>query len=137
MYTVCICTLLKLVSYYDLSVLSMSEMGFKKKRLDGGWVGGASSIQVYFGFLEFFNFAKPLTRVGGGWERLGEVGRGGERQCCGGGHYVCLLLFLFCSLTAFVLSCMFRFNLLNAFDFVNRLFVLLLLHVFIVMRVLS
>ena len=27
----------------------------KKKSLDGGgWVGGVSSIQVYFGFLEFF-----------------------------------------------------------------------------------
>ena len=32
-------------------------MGFQKKV----WVGGvSSSIQVYFGFLEFFNFAKPL-----------------------------------------------------------------------------
>ena len=42
-------TLLKVVSYYDLSVLSMSLMGFQKKNLDGG---GVSSIQVYFGFLE-------------------------------------------------------------------------------------
>ena len=41
-------------SYYDLSVLSMSVMGFPKKSLDGGWVGGVSSIQVYFGFFEFF-----------------------------------------------------------------------------------
>ena len=33
-------TLLKVVSYYDLSVLSMSVM-FPKKSLDGGgWVGG-------------------------------------------------------------------------------------------------
>ena len=39
-------TLLKVVSYYDLSVLSMSVMGFQKK-LDGGWVGGVSSIQVF------------------------------------------------------------------------------------------
>ena len=30
----------------------MSVMDFQKK-LDGGWVGGVSSIQVYFGFLEF------------------------------------------------------------------------------------
>ena len=32
-------TLLKVVTYYDLSVLSMSVMGFKKKSLDGvsGW----------------------------------------------------------------------------------------------------
>ena len=47
-------TLLKVVSYYELGVLSMSVMGFQKKSLDGGgWVGGVSSIQVYFGFLEF------------------------------------------------------------------------------------
>ena len=38
-------TLLKVVGYYDLSVLSMSVMGFQKKSLDGGsppgggWVG--------------------------------------------------------------------------------------------------
>ena len=37
-------TLLKVVSYYDLSVLSMSVMGFPKKSLDGEWVGGVSSI---------------------------------------------------------------------------------------------
>ena len=43
--------LLKVVSYYDLSVLSMSVMGFQKKL---GWgVGVVSSIQFYFGFLEF------------------------------------------------------------------------------------
>ena len=38
-YSVCIiyCTLLKVVSYYDLSVLSMSVMGFQKKF--GWWVG--------------------------------------------------------------------------------------------------
>ena len=40
------------VSYYDLSVLSMSVMGFQKKSLDEGWVGGVSSSQVYFGLLE-------------------------------------------------------------------------------------
>ena len=33
---------------YDLSVLSMSVMGFQKS-LDGVW-GGVSSIQFYFGF---------------------------------------------------------------------------------------
>ena len=32
-------TLLNVVGYYDLSVLSMSAMGFQKNRLDGGWVG--------------------------------------------------------------------------------------------------
>ena len=34
----------------------MSVMGFQKK-FGWGWVG---SIQVFFGFLDFFNFAKPL-----------------------------------------------------------------------------
>ena len=38
MHSVCIHTLLKVGSYYDLSVLSMSVMGFQKKF---GWgVGG-------------------------------------------------------------------------------------------------
>ena len=59
MYSVCIySTLLKVVSYYDLSDLSMSVMGFQNKKFGWAWVGGVSSIQVYFGFL---NFAKPLT----------------------------------------------------------------------------
>ena len=53
MYSVYIYTLLKVVSYYDLSVLSMSVMGFQKK-FGWGWVGGMISIQVFFGFLEFF-----------------------------------------------------------------------------------
>ena len=38
-------TLLKVVGYYDLSVLSMSVMGFHKKMFGCGWVGGVSSIQ--------------------------------------------------------------------------------------------
>ena len=42
-------TLLKVVGYYDLSVSD----GFLKKSFDGGWVGGVSSIQVFFGFFEF------------------------------------------------------------------------------------
>ena len=37
------CTLLKVVSYYDLSVLSMSVMGFQNNKKfgwgGGGWVG--------------------------------------------------------------------------------------------------
>ena len=38
----------------------MSVMGFKN--LDGEWlVGGVSSIQFYFRFLDYFNFAKPLS----------------------------------------------------------------------------
>ena len=32
-------TLLKVVSFYDLSVLSMLKMGLKKKSLYGWWVG--------------------------------------------------------------------------------------------------
>ena len=33
-------TLLKVVVYYDLSVLPMSIMGFQNKKMDwGGWVG--------------------------------------------------------------------------------------------------
>ena len=46
-------TLLNVVGYYDLSVLSMSVMGFPNK-LDGGWMGGVSSIQFVFVFLYFF-----------------------------------------------------------------------------------
>ena len=40
-------TLLKVVGYYDLSVLSMSVMGFPKKKF-GWWVGGVSPIQFFF-----------------------------------------------------------------------------------------
>ena len=46
-----VCTLLKVVGYYDLSDLSMSVMGFQKKVWMVGWVGGVSSIQVVFGFF--------------------------------------------------------------------------------------
>ena len=54
-------TLLKVVCYFDLSVLSMSVMGFQKK-FGWGWVGGVSSIQVVF-FWNFFNFAMPLRTM--------------------------------------------------------------------------
>ena len=40
-------TLLKVVSYYDPSVLSMSVMGFQKKSV-GGWVGAVSSFILDF-----------------------------------------------------------------------------------------
>ena len=46
-------TLIKVVGYYDLSVLSMSVIGFQNKKF-GGWVGGVSSIQFFLIFLEFF-----------------------------------------------------------------------------------
>ena len=51
--------LLTVVGYYDLSVLSMSVMGFQKKKF--GWrVGGVSSIQIFVWMCGiFFNFAKP------------------------------------------------------------------------------
>ena len=45
-------TLLKVVNYYDLSVLSMSVMGFQKKF---GWFELHPSF-----FWNFCNFAKPL-----------------------------------------------------------------------------
>ena len=56
-------TLLKVTSYYDLSVLSMSMMGFQKSLDGGGWVGGVRSINFFWDFWNFFNFnfAKPLT----------------------------------------------------------------------------
>ena len=54
-------TLLKVVGYYDLSVLSMSVMGFQQKSLDGGWVGGVGSIQFFLDVWNLFNFAKPLS----------------------------------------------------------------------------
>ena len=50
-------TLLKAVSYYDLSVLSMSVKGFQKKVWIGGWVGELYPVI----FSTFFNFAKPLS----------------------------------------------------------------------------
>ena len=46
------CTLLKMVGYYDLSVLSMSVMVSKKIWM--GWVGGLRPIQFVLGFLDFF-----------------------------------------------------------------------------------
>ena len=52
--------LLKVVGFYDLSVLSMSVMGFQKKHVwRGGLVGGVRSIQKKLGI--FLNFAKPLS----------------------------------------------------------------------------
>ena len=58
-HTICILyTLLKVVNYYDLSVQSMSVMGFQKS-LDGGWAGGVSSIQVLFGFWNFLTLQSP------------------------------------------------------------------------------
>ena len=41
----CLYTVLNVFSYYDLSVLSMSVMGFQKK-VWMGWMGGVSSIHI-------------------------------------------------------------------------------------------
>ena len=58
-------TLLKVVDYCDLSVLSMSVMGFQKKSLGGGWVGGVSSIQFFLDFWIFFlTLQSPLSGSG-------------------------------------------------------------------------
>ena len=65
--TMCILSyaLLKVVAYYDLSVLSMSVMGFQKNQKFGWWwVGGVRSIHFFLVFLELFNFAKPLSSDG-------------------------------------------------------------------------
>ena len=41
--------------------LSMSVIGFQKIKVwMGVGVGGVNSIQVFLGFLDFFNFAQPL-----------------------------------------------------------------------------
>ena len=62
-------TLLKVVSYYDLSVLSMSVRGFQKS-LDGGGGGwGELYPSSFWIFLEFFNFAKPLMQ----WVAVGAI----------------------------------------------------------------
>ena len=52
-------TLLKVVGYYDLSVLSTSVMGFQKKIGWGGWVGGVSSIHFFWNFLTLGHSACP------------------------------------------------------------------------------
>ena len=62
MYILSVYTLPKVVGFYDLSVLTMSVMGFQKK-IGWGWVGGVSSIQFLLRFLEFVNFAKPITPI--------------------------------------------------------------------------
>ena len=56
-YVFCLYILLKVVSHYDLSVLSMSVIGFPKKvwMEVGGWGELYPSL-----FLKFYNFAKPL-----------------------------------------------------------------------------
>ena len=53
-------TMLKLVGYYDLSVLSMSVMGFQQKKFGWGrWVGCDLSKL----FLSFLTLKSPLVYV--------------------------------------------------------------------------
>ena len=49
--SVCRC-IAKVVGYYVLSVLSMSVMGFKKKKF--GWMGVGAISKFFFGLLDFF-----------------------------------------------------------------------------------
>ena len=58
----CLYALLKVVGYYDLSVLSMSVMCFQKKPvwIESGWVGGVSCLRIFFGiFWIFYLFKAP------------------------------------------------------------------------------
>ena len=45
-------SLLKVVSHYGLSVLSMSAMGFQRNVWLQVWVGEVSSIQFFVGFFK-------------------------------------------------------------------------------------
>ena len=59
-------TLLKVVSYYDSSVLSMSVMGFPKNGLDrgvGGYVGCALSSFILDLCYFFLTLQSPLHRL--------------------------------------------------------------------------
>ena len=60
-------TLLKVVGYYDLSILSMSVMGFQKKSLYGVWVGGWSELYpIFVGICGIFlTLQSPLFSQGG------------------------------------------------------------------------
>ena len=51
----------KVVSYYDMSVLSMSVMGVKKKKFWMGVGGWGEPYPVLFWIFELFNFAKTLS----------------------------------------------------------------------------
>ena len=55
-------TLLKVVGYYDLSVLSMSVMGFQKKF--GCGVGGWGELYpiLFWIFWNLLNFSRPLNK---------------------------------------------------------------------------
>ena len=53
------------MSHYDLTVLSMSVMGFQRKSFDrgvGGWVGELYPVFIWI-FWHFVNFAKHTAVV--------------------------------------------------------------------------
>ena len=51
--------LLNVVSHYDLSVLSLSVMGFHQNV----WIGGWALFILFFGFWKFLPLQSPLTRL--------------------------------------------------------------------------
>ena len=53
-YVFCLYTLLKVVSYYDLSVLSMLVMGFQQKKFGWGVRGWGELYPSLFRIFEFF-----------------------------------------------------------------------------------
>ena len=56
-----LCTSLKVVSHYGLSVVHIGNE-FPKKLDAGGWVGGWCELYPFFlDFWNFFNLAQPLT----------------------------------------------------------------------------
>ena len=66
-----VCTFLKVVGYYDFSILSMSVMSFQKKKFGWRWVGEVNSIQFILDFSHFLTLQSPYVRMG--TEDLGET----------------------------------------------------------------
>ena len=61
MWILCVNRIIKVVSHYDLSVLSTSVMGFQNKVWIWVCVGGVRSIQSWDVLNFFLTFAKPLN----------------------------------------------------------------------------
>ena len=59
MFLIYTCTLLKVVSRYDLSVLSMDVSDGFQKSWNRCWVGGV--YLLFWDFWNLFNFAKPAN----------------------------------------------------------------------------
>ena len=60
-YILFVHTLLKVVSRYDLSVLSMSVIGFQKNTYMGLVYGWSEVLIFFWDFWNLFNFAKRLS----------------------------------------------------------------------------